>query len=98
MKQSHRPVYDLGAAFPDPAARGTTIAYSLARDDEVDLAVFDPGGRLVRRLVGGRVQQGARTATWDGTDRLGRRVPAGLYLYRLRTPNFTRTRRLTIVR
>ena len=50
-KKSPRLVYDLGASFPDPAARAATIAYSLARAEEVDLAVFDPGGRLVRKLA-----------------------------------------------
>jgi len=90
--------YGLRASFPNPSAAKATIAYSLAREQEVELGVYDLSGRLVRQLVSGKRPEGDHTATWDGADRSGRPVPAGLYLYRLRTPGYTKSRPLVITR
>lgn len=46
------------------------------------LEVVDASGRLIRHLVG-QHGAGAATATWNGTDATGHRVPAGRYRYRL---------------
>ena len=48
---------------------------------EVDVSVFDAGGRLVRTVFEGKVM--SSTLTWDGNDRSGRRLPAGIYLLRV---------------
>jgi flagellar hook assembly protein FlgD len=38
----------------------------------------------VRQLYSGRLGEGTSTLQWDGRDALGNRVPAGLYLARVR--------------
>jgi hypothetical protein len=46
----------------------------------------------------GRAAGGAGWLAWDGRDDLGRRVPAGIYLCRLRSAAGNATRRLAVVR
>jgi flagellar hook assembly protein FlgD len=64
----------------------------------VSLQVFDVAGRLVRTLTERRLETGTHTVAWNALDRAGRPVPAGVYYYRLNTPEETRTRKLTLVR
>ena len=49
----------------------------------VSIAIFDLSGRLVRELYAGEDPLGEYSHHWDGTDDSGRRVPPGVYLYRL---------------
>lgn len=88
----------LGAAAPNPSARGASIAFALARPGPARLALYDASGRLVRTLVDGTRPMGSAIAQWDGNDERGRRVAAGTYLYRLETPEGAQARKITVLR
>ena len=45
--------------------------------------VFDLAGRRVRTLFAGERGGGSFSAAWDGADAAGRRVPPGIYLFRV---------------
>lgn len=47
------------------------------------LRILDAAGRPVHTLELGTLPAGSCGLAWDGTDALGRRAPAGVYLYRL---------------
>jgi len=83
---------------PNPFGARTTISYELDADASVRLEVFDVTGRLVQTLVDGRVDAGRNAVSWDGTDRAGRPVVAGVYYVRLRTPAGEERRTLTVLR
>jgi hypothetical protein len=85
-------------AWPNPTQSSASIRFALAREGEARLEIYDPAGRLVRRLVAGRLPAGERTLPWDGRDESGRRVAAGLYLLRLSTGAEVRTSRLVMLR
>ena len=76
----------LGQSAPNPATGPTTIAFGLARGGAIALDVFDAQGRLVKTLVKGTCAPGYHHARWDGRDASGARVGAGLYFYRLVSP------------
>ncbi|MDH7561650.1 MAG: FlgD immunoglobulin-like domain containing protein [bacterium] len=69
---------------PNPFNPGTTVQFALAAGQEVQLAIFDLCGRLVRALVQGDAPAGEHQARWDGRDDGGRDVPAGVYVCHLR--------------
>jgi FlgD Ig-like domain len=73
----------LGAARPNPARGLAVIPFTLPRSTEVTLAVFDPSGRRLRRLVAGALPAGSHEAMWDFRDDRGRAMPTGIYLVRL---------------
>jgi hypothetical protein len=52
----------------------------------------------MRMLLAGARPAGPGWLAWDGRDDLGRRVPAGIYLCRLRSAAGNATRRLAVVR
>jgi len=83
-------------AAPNPVLTRTVISFQLARDTEVRLHVFDLQGRTVRELVGGTLPAGLQEVEWDGKGDRGESLPAGVYFYRLSTPETTLTRKLVI--
>jgi flagellar hook assembly protein FlgD len=84
---------------PNPFRPSTEIRFRLPRPAHVQLAIYDAAGRLVRTLIDAVLQTGGEhSVQWEGTDASGRRVPPGVYFYRLVTPDFTRARKLTVAR
>jgi len=73
------------AAAPNPFNPRVTISYSLERDAQVRVAIYDIHGRLVRTLHNGPQSVGEQSTVWDGRDRHGRNMPSGTYLYRVDT-------------
>ena len=87
----------IATAAPNPFSVGTRIRYSLAAEGDVELTVYDVTGRSVRQLARGRQTAGDHTALWDGRNATGQRVPAGVYLYRLRAAARTESGRVIVI-
>ncbi len=86
------------AAAPNPFNPRTVLRYHVPRDGGVRLTVHDLAGRVVRTLVAGSRAAGTHRVAWDGRDRRGRPVAAGVYLARLQAGAGARTARLALVR
>jgi hypothetical protein len=91
--------YALNPCYPNPFNPVTTISYDIPVPVAVRLTVHDVSGRLVRTLVAAEtVAAGRHEVVWDGRDRNGRVVAAGVYLYRLTAGEYLETRRMTLVK
>ncbi len=55
-------------------------------------------GRVVKTLIDGEQPPGLYEMSWDGTDRAGRRVAAGIYPYRLDVAGTSFTRKMVLLR
>lgn len=84
-------VYALRPCSPNPYRASTRIAFDLPRAGIVRLQVFDVTGRRVRTLIDAPMDGGTYTVPWLGRDDAGRRVPPGIYFYRLESGPFRRT-------
>lgn len=73
------------AAFPNPFAEDTRIAFRAAGSGYARVRVYDVGGRLVRSLHRGTLEAGPHALTWDGRDELGREANGGIFLVRVET-------------
>ena len=76
--------FALGQNYPNPFNPATVIPYQLRMAAHVQLDVFNMLGQRVATLVDGAQAAGFHSVVWDATDRFGRSVAAGVYLYRLR--------------
>jgi hypothetical protein len=79
--------------FPNPAPTYATLQFGLSGATTVQISVYDLLGREVTALIDDRFEAGRHT----------KRLPTsalapGMYFVRLRTPNTTRTRKLTVTR
>jgi len=73
----------LAGNYPNPFNPRTTIRYHLAQAATVTVAVYDPQGTLVRREDIRHDADGTYAWTWNGRNRDGRLMPAGVYLYEI---------------
>jgi hypothetical protein len=89
-------------ARPNPFNPATTLAFDVPGEAggarEVDLAIYDVNGRLVRQLVQGAVETGQQAVTWDGRGGNGAALASGVYFARIQIGDFKATRKLTMLR
>jgi hypothetical protein len=83
---------------PNPFSSTTRISFMLKVEGPVSLDVFDAKGRLVRELVKERRAPNRYVEDWDGRDGDGRKLPAGMYFYRLRLPGWTDVKKMAFTR
>lgn len=86
------------AAVPNPFNPATRISFEVSVPGQSRLAVYDTRGHLVVVLADEHRAAGRYEVTWDGRDLSGRMMAAGVYLYRLETPGFVESRRMTLVK
>jgi hypothetical protein len=88
----------LGKSQPNPFTAETWVSYSVGREAQVDLAIYDVAGRRVTTLISGQVSAGDHRASWNGLDASGRPVAPGIYLLHLRTGERQLSRKLVFAR
>jgi hypothetical protein len=85
-------------AYPNPFNPVTTVAVELEAQAVVQARLYDPAGRLVRRLWEGTLPAGKSTLRWDGRNDAGHAVASGVYLLRVTAGGFAEGLKLTIIR
>lgn len=88
----------LGQNYPNPFNPATTIPYTIERESEVTLTVYDMAGREIRRVAEGQKASGSYTAVWNGSDGQGFQVPSGVYLVRLQAGSDIQTKKMILTR
>lgn len=94
VSTNEAPAFDLRVAAGNPFRDSVALQYTLAADGPVELAVYDPKGRLIRSLAGGAQAAGSREISWDGRDGTGQPVGSGVYFARLRSGGLEKTIKL----
>jgi hypothetical protein len=90
--------FGLDQNYPNPFNPSTQIRYYLPQDTRVMLKVYNLLGQEVRTLVSGFESAGIKTINWDGRNDQGHRVASGVYIYKLTVSNFTKARKLMLVK
>ncbi len=85
-------------AWPNPANPRSALEYKVAQGLSYSLTIADIRGRRIRQLVEGRGTGQWEQKSWDGKDDLGRALPSGLYLFRLRTNGHIEIRKVILAR
>jgi hypothetical protein len=86
----------LSPCRPNPVRHSARLSFAIPRPMHVRLSVFDAAGRKVVDLFDGPAAPGFHSVNWDGRDAKGRRLAAGVYLYRLQTDTGTVSRKLVL--
>ena len=84
---------DLAPAYPNPANSAVNLPFRLAREADVELAIYNALGQLAALLVEERLAAGYHLARWSGE-----RAASGAYWAVLKAGGETRTHRLMLVR
>jgi hypothetical protein len=89
----------LAANYPNPFNPTTTIEYTIKERARVSLKVYNAAGQLVATLVD-EVQSPDRVkpVTWHGMNDAGQQVSSGVYFYKLITKDFSKTRKMVLLK
>ena len=84
--------------YPNPFNAYTSIRYDLPEDSRVSMKIFNILGQRVVTLVHERQSAGNYIVSWDGTNSMGSEVSSGIYFIRMEAGDFSRTRKLVLLR
>jgi hypothetical protein len=90
--------YRLNQNYPNPFNPSTTIEFALPRATHVQLDLLNVLGQRVRQLVNESLTAGTHRVTLDIRDGQGESLATGVYFYRLKTEEFTDTRKMILLK
>ena len=90
--------FQLLSNYPNPMNPITRIPYSLSQRRFVTITMYDILGKEVKRLVEEEKEAGAYAVEWDGMSENGIPVANGVYFCRMIVGNFSRTKKMTLLR
>lgn len=91
---SNRPThYALNQNYPNPFNPGTTISFSLAKQGEVRIEIYNTLGQKVVQLLSENLSAGQYKYYWNAND-----MPSGIYYYTLQASEFRETRRMLLLK
>jgi hypothetical protein len=89
---------EMAQNYPNPFNPSTTIAFSIAKDSDVELVIYDVAGARVRTLANDRRVANNYRVVWDGKNDAGESVASGVYFYQLTAESFTTTKKMVLLR
>jgi len=95
--------FALAQNYPNPfnihrGVNQTQIRFTLDQRKDVEVAIFNIRGQLVKNVFSGNMDKGHHDIQWDGRDLTGNIVPTGTYFYRLEAGGQSLTKRLVFIR
>ena len=93
-------IYKLSQNYPNPFNPSTIIKYSLAKQSNVTLKVFDVLGREIVTLIDKEQQQGNYEIEFDAStsSATGSELSSGIYFYKLTTEKFIETKKMLLIK
>ena len=99
LKIKHIPEkFALAQNYPNPFNPITSLRYDLPEQAQVTLTIYDLTGREVTQLVNTTQEPGFKSVRWDATDRHGKPVSAGVYLYQIQAGKFVQTKKMVLLK
>lgn len=90
--------YALYQNYPNPFNPLTSIKFALPKMAYVTLKIYNVLGQEVRTLANGNKPAGYYDIVWDGLDNTGKQTASGIYLYRLHTDDFIKSRKMILIK
>ena len=88
----------VSGVHPNPFNPMTTIDFSVAYPQYINLAVYNVMGQRVSTLIDGFTVAGSYPVQWNGTDSSGRGVSSGTYFVRMSSEEGIYTSKIMLVR
>jgi hypothetical protein len=90
--------FTLSQNYPNPFNATTVILYSLQKNANVKLVIYNLRGQKVKTLVDEQKPAGEYQITWDGKNDSGEEVASGVYFYKLSAGEFSETKKMVLLR
>jgi len=79
--------------YPNPFNNTTRITYSLAKNSQVNISIYNNQGKLVKELHTGVQNRGLHSIRFNADN-----LASGFYFYRIKADNFLETKRMLLLK
>jgi hypothetical protein len=90
--------FTLHQNYPNPFNPVTQIRYDLPEKSNVTLLIYDILGREVATLLNGELEPGYHSVMWNGQNKMGQTVGAGMYFYSIQADAFRKTKKMVLLK
>ena len=90
--------FALNQNYPNPFNPSTSIRYDIAVQGISRINIYDVLGRNIKTLINSYQSPGKYVIQWNGKDKNGFKVSAGVYFYQLNTASFTKTNKMILLK
>ena len=84
---------ELYGNYPNPFNPKTTINFSIAKKQKVLLEIYDITGRIIEKNVWNKLNAGKHSYEFDAFG-----LASGIYLYKLITEKFYKTKKMIVIK
>jgi hypothetical protein len=85
--------YALYQNYPNPFNPSTTIEFDIPEKTNVKIIIYDILGREIETLIDKELEPGKYKLNFTSTN-----LPSGVYFYTLKTPKFTKTNKMLLIK
>ena len=90
--------YTLSQNYPNPFNPSTTINYELPKVSYVSLSIYDLNGTLINTLINQSQTPGKKSVKWNGVNNNKSPVSTGVYIYQIKTENFSSAKKMIFLK
>ncbi|MFC1476906.1 kelch repeat-containing protein [candidate division KSB1 bacterium] len=90
--------FGLEQNYPNPFNPETVIMYQLPKASHVVISIYNILGQEVAALVGEQKAAGYYSIKWNGKNNAGISVAPGIYIYRMRTESYVKSRKMVLIK
>lgn len=82
---------------PNPFKNCTEIEYTLPRNSQVKVIIYNIAGQRVKTLIDANKKAGTYVVHWDGRDNRGEQVADGVYLYEIGAGDYSDRKKMILL-
>ncbi len=90
--------YQLSQNYPNPFNPETNINFDLPRKSMVSIKVYNVLGQEIITLVDQELSAGKYNVIWDGQTQDKEKASSGVYFYKIKAGNFTKTHKMVFLK
>src|SRR5690554_59833 len=91
-------VNELRQNYPNPFNPETTIEFSLETRQRVKINIYNITGQQVKTIVDDVLDAGEHRIVWNSVGSNNKKLPSGIYLYRMTTDKYNDTRKMILLK
>ncbi|MDP2983690.1 MAG: FlgD immunoglobulin-like domain containing protein [Candidatus Latescibacter sp.] len=93
VEESAPTAFSVAQNTPNPFNPITSISFTLAKEGKVTVDIYNAAGQKVDTLVNTSMKAGSHSVTWNAS-----RISAGVYFYTVKSGDFSKTMKMTLLK
>lgn len=85
--------FRLTDAFPNPFNPSTTISFTIPKNSDVKLCIYNIAGQHIADIIDGNLTEGQHQAVWNAAN-----CPSGIYFVNLRSDNYQAVQKIVLLK